>query len=122
MNLTLKNKRFLIIWICVNAFALFVNVAKIEGDITSDKPLGNQGVHIITHYHLLTTIDNIFSNDKFWPFTTFYKGDSEDGLLLLRNSGTTGDKLLFYGIFNSYNFPAFLFYSLLGIAIVYIPK
>ena len=33
MKLTLRQKRFLIVWVCINTFAIFVNLAKVDGII-----------------------------------------------------------------------------------------
>ncbi len=35
-NISLKQRRFLIVWICINAFALFVNIAQFKGQIQEE--------------------------------------------------------------------------------------
>ncbi len=36
-SISLKQRRFLIVWICINAFALFVNVAHIKGVLQKER-------------------------------------------------------------------------------------
>lgn len=93
----------MILWITLNSFALFVNLADIEGRISDN---GNTTVNLFTA-----------TNEKsdFWPFTTYYKK-----YLGFGNSST--DSYYFQGIFNSYDLPEYIFYVVLGISIVYIPK
>jgi hypothetical protein len=60
MKLTLNQRRFLIVWILFHSFALFVNLADIEGEVeTSDN----------TTYFFTKGISN---NNDFWPFTSYY--------------------------------------------------
>jgi hypothetical protein len=100
LKLSTVEKRFLIIWILLHSFALFVNLAEVSGKIDRDN-------------FLFTNTDPLYSKNGFWPFvnfegTNYYPAD--------------GNVLYFNGLFYSYGLSAFIFYILLGIGIVYIPK
>lgn len=104
IRITQKERRFLIIWIGVCAFAWFVNYAQIRGYV------GNQ-VYLFTIG---------WDSTDFWPFTNF-----THNLELDNNIGPgfrLNDTGAFYGIFKSFNSPEFIVYSLLGVAIIFVPK
>ncbi len=100
MKLTLNQKRFLVYWMLFHSFALFVNVAGIYGTI-----------HIDNH----TTI-SIFTdppttgNQGFWPFVSY----SMSNFVYYRSS--------FHGIFYNYRFSEYIFYIVLGLVIIFVPK
>lgn len=122
-KITLNQKRFLIIWICVHSFALFVNLVGLEG---GSEYRGSEQNGL---FHTFTTKD--YQKEDFWPFTTFletheyYTTNYDDprntiGITFrTRNEAKQPD---FNGIFNSYNLPEYIFYVLLGLGIVFIPK
>ncbi len=122
MKLSLKDRRFLIVWISVNAFALFVNIAHIKGEL--QKKSGYWDYNNIPQWNLFTEgngIDedySIFHPATFWPFTTdftTYNIRSSNGNLYDERKG-------FAGIFNEYSYLEFIVYCLLGIAVVIVPK
>ncbi|QNR85077.1 hypothetical protein H9N25_00780 [Pedobacter riviphilus] len=119
-SVTLNQKRFLIVWICIHSFALFVNVASIYGTI-------NEGTQTLGYSNLFTI--NSYEDD-FWPFTKFTETESyidyspnifdEIGK---PKRGIWRDKTpSFNGIFTGYNLPEYIFYIILGLGIIFIPK
>ncbi len=121
MKITLKQKRFLIIWILIHSFALFVNLENIRGKIPSEATISYDNYHTKfyndSYVYLFTTGTYAFGDD-FWPFTTFYSAVSErphysDGVV---------NTVYFNGIFNAYKWPAYFFYLFLGFAVIYLPK
>jgi len=125
MDITINQKRFLIVWILIHSFALFVNLAHIKGEYYNKVyQLGGENREI---KYLFT---NSINQDQFWPFTdyttnTFKKDtvgitptDNDFNIISLRTTSTE----YFNGVFNSYNFPEFIFYILIGFAIVFVPK
>jgi hypothetical protein len=112
MKLTLSQKRFLIVWICLHSFALFVNVAKIKGTIQESSSFFTLNGH---YEYVFTDGEN---NDNFWPFTKFYekvyKSETE------KVTATTD--IYFHGIFNSYGLVEYISYIIFGLALIYIPK
>lgn len=75
----------------------------------------NPQIHIEDITYLFTD-GNTFNSSDFWPFTA-YLITKEDGV-----SGYYTKTTCFGGIFNSYGFPEYIAYMLLGLAIVFIPK
>jgi len=110
--ISLKEKRFLIIWLGVCVLAFFLNLADIRGHIKFDE----------FKYHSLfsSSYDRNDSShkydDDFYPFTKFIE----------ENHYQTDSNFVSYksfnGIFNSFNLPEFIFYSILGLSIIFIPK
>lgn len=101
MTLTLNQKRFLILWILFHSFALFVNLAGVNG-FTS-----------INDHEYVCFFTNTLPGQYpigFWPFVTF----SPNTIYY--------DRIVFNGIFYSYEFPEYIFYMCLGLGIVFIPK
>lgn len=122
MKLTVFQKRFLIVWILIHSFALFVNVADIEGRIR------NEGFSPILNIFTTPLAD---TQNDFWPITTFVK----NGKIILPGWNDPSYPLRqkfyvdygksafnFYGIFNSYGLTEYIFYIILGIAFVLVPK
>ncbi len=119
---TLAQKRFLIIWICIHSFALFVNLANINGETVEGDYNGG-------YTHLFTTRGY---EDDFYPFTTFiYKQkyfveNSNDPRNYYGASMTFGEwkekEPSFNGFFTGYNLPEYIFYILLGLGIIFLPK
>ena len=112
MNLDTKQKRFLIIWIIFHSFALFVNLAKIQGTIKEESSLFTPEAK---YEYLFTSLTDW---DKFWPITTYYEKVHK------YPTPTTSayDVIYFNGIFNSYDYREYIFYILIGIGIVFVPK
>lgn len=128
MKVTLKERRFLIVWTCINIFALIVNITPIRGKIRNAEE-SNTLIHdrvVLDSYkpgfYIWTSgEDKIF----FWPFTKFFdkeisrvpSGNENYGFL------TSKSRLKnFQGIFNGYDFSEFIIYSILGFAIIFVPK
>jgi hypothetical protein len=111
MSITLKEKRFLIIWCCVHLFALLVNFANIKGTIKAPVNNAFYGQYDLNATYLFTDGNN---GKGFWPFVTY----SGDGFNPYVNNGKPFH--IFYGIFNNYDFSEFIIYLCLGI--VFIPK
>ncbi|MEQ7800177.1 hypothetical protein ABDJ41_10215 [Pedobacter sp. ASV1-7] len=105
-SVTKNQKRFLIIWCLIHSFALFVNLANIEGAVDFSKT-----EHYYEPSYFLSRENK---PEQFWPFVTFY--DKTFSNFTGKWEGT------FYGIFTAYGFEEFVFYILLGFAIIFIPK
>jgi len=108
MKLTVNQKRFLIVWVLFHSLALFVNLAHIDGKIQD----GNSSNDNTTIY----LFNGIGGQDSdFWPFTSYHSSYNETNL---------DNRIDYYygGLFNSYGFPEYIFYLLLGMSIVFIPK
>jgi hypothetical protein len=115
---TLREKRFLIIWLGICLFALFLNLADIQGKIES-----KDGKYQYLFFFSSEMYGHLYDND-FYPFTDFvversvlYPSEKLRDYYIGK-----GTYLRFNGIFNSFNLPEFIFYSLLGLGIVFIPK
>lgn len=69
-------QRFIVIWWAIHAFALFVNLFKFEGDISSKHD--SDGRKDYTSFRLFTKERGQYSFDpkpseNFWPFVKFYQ-------------------------------------------------
>jgi hypothetical protein len=106
-SLSLNQRRFLIVWILFNSFALYVNLADVEGAVD----LNPSSSHSYRPLYCLTRAHNV---DSFWPFSSFYRTDYDS----LTNTNVS----TFLGIFNSYGLKEYIFYMALGFAIVFVPK
>ncbi|WP_395051003.1 hypothetical protein [Flavobacterium sp.] len=116
--ITLKEKRFLIIWLGICGFACFMNAAKVGGKID----FGNGRYQYLFFYNPRLTGDTY--NEDFYPFTEFIVDNSarypsENFSQYFIDDGTY---IRFNGIFNSFDLPEFIFYSILGLCIVFTPK
>ncbi len=114
-QLTLGQKRFLIVWIVFHSFALFVNVANINWS-TEDNYTHNK------YYWLTSRLSE--DNASFWPFVTYITksiGTPDEVYNGITFKGAP-DWTLFNGIFYCYNFISYIFYIILGFGIVYVPK
>lgn len=121
MKPTLNQKRFLIVWILFNLFALFVNLAGLnlkvyeDGSNTEDR-----------HYVYLGTTGD---SDGFWPFTSYYKkslGMSSNTVKYPDGNALTfqgvPDAYYYGGLFNSYGIVQFIVYVCLSLILVFVPK
>lgn len=112
----LKSKLNLIIWfLVINAFALFVNIFEIKGNIREKDSSYNSYSENID---LFTQGFNDDSKSKFWPFVDYTQGwvrwdDSQ------YNPGPRKNSTRFYGIFNQYDYSEFLAYCLILLLILY---
>ncbi|MBL7718317.1 MAG: hypothetical protein JNL72_05720 [Flavipsychrobacter sp.] len=109
MNISLKQKRYLIVWSLFNVFALSVNIIPIKGLIK-----GNENMIPSDLTYVFT---NGYSKVKgFWPFVNFNNDFSnpywENGYHFHH----------FRGIFAGYDFAEFAVYILIGFAVVFLPK
>jgi hypothetical protein len=140
MKLTVGNRRFLTVWICINAFALFVNIAQLEGRIDkghnayqiADEKENDQRKGYYAEFSYTNDIICIFmdKNTKlqtdgitFYPFTSKFIKINYG----YRNKYDHTHSYSFYesgflGIFNGYDYLEFIVYTVLGFSIVYIPK
>ena len=131
MNLSTNSKRFLIVWVIFHSFALFVNIAHIEGyySMKINPPNDYEG---FTYTYILTHNDTLNKN-SFWPLTKYETGES--WVDTIYNYQSVNNDLVktpirfqicnnhyFNGVFNSYGFTEYIFYTLVGIGIVYLPK
>jgi len=121
-SVTLNQKRFLIVWICIHSFALFVNLTGLYGTT-------REGTETLGYANIFTT--NGYKND-FWPITTFFyreryyvpnPSDPRNQHGYSVTFGTWKEKEpSFNGLFTGYDSTEYLFYILLGIGFVFIPK
>lgn len=122
MKITQSQKRFLIVWFCINLFALIVNIVPIEGKLTSNDSLNS--VYWFTREG---------DSKKFWPFTNYVdnwtrpKGNnyglfSDAGDFSVINKSDLEHVSRFNGFFHSYDISEFMVYTILGIAIIFVPK
>lgn len=118
-SITINQKRFLIAWTIFHSFALFVNLFKIDGSLkmTLYSPI----------FNVFTTTYQTGAYDDFWPFVPY----TSNGIVLLTEKSNDDpwiwkdlaqDSFNFFGVFNSYNFPEYIFYMLLGFGFIYLPK
>ncbi len=107
MKITLKQRRFLIIWCIFHSFAYISNLIPITFDIHSND--------------IFTNGDDFNPNYGVWPFVEYFRFCKSCGDW---NSAHTmrDDVNVFRGIFFNYNFMIFIIYLIVGISIVYIPK
>ena len=127
-KISLKERRFLIIWFCINAFALFVNIANLEGRI--DK--GSMDLFYTTKYeqhmrsNVICILTDRYSSKRnvgltFYPFNNNFSKisysykDDENKEVYVTESG-------FLGIFNGYGYFDFCVYILIGFVLVFLPK
>ena len=132
-SITLNQRRFLIVWICINVFALFVNATHLEGLIHHghfNNDLDFRDLHkIILRDKFCLFMDsnediNRERNEfKLFPFTSHFTS------VLTNESWDKPTFSMYYtydegflGIFNGYSYFSFAFYFVLGFAIVFIPK
>lgn len=131
--MSLKSRRFLIVWCCVNSFALLVNLAHIKGQIINsenknDRNVENVVVNLFTDGGGIDEDYSFFHPATFYPFTSeFYSNSergvsSETGSWVSYSSITWYKNIRFYGVFNGYSYLEFIVYIILGFAIVFIPK
>lgn len=107
LKLTTNEKRFLVIWIIVHSFALFVNLADIEGAIDfNNRDYTYTPTYFFTHYNS--------NRSDFWPFTKF--------ITTSRCADCVSSETIFEGVFNSYGTAEYLFYMVIGLAIIFVPK
>src|SRR4051812_42783264 len=126
MKITLRERRFLIIWIILHCTALFVNVTKTEGNLRNK--IASPIVNIFT--------TNYCTSEGFWPFVAFMEygacinvppvePNSEgiyDPSSLVWADHLAVKSWNFFGIFYSYNTKTFLVYIILGIGAIFLPK
>lgn len=124
IKISLKQRRFLIVWIALNSIALFVNVAHLEGRIKNGMVHFTNGQKDYDYKTICLFQDNnkdIVKTATFYPFTTnftriIFREDWIDGKQYWM--GEEG----FLGIFNGYSYFEFFIYLLLGIAVIFLPK
>ncbi len=101
MSLTEKQKKIILIYYCINILALLSNLLYLNFNFTFGTDL---------RFYLFTNTFNesAFAECRyhFWPFIEFY-----------HENGFYGNVwAIWYGIFNSYDFSEFLFYSIIPFA------
>jgi hypothetical protein len=114
MKISLNERKFLIILSLINMFALFVNLAKVNGKFTTAS-----GYDKNEHQYLWTSGSN---KDDFWPFISFVEEESSTTYDHNSDIFGTNHYYQFQGIFNSYGIEEFIGYSLLGLLIIVVPK
>lgn len=117
---TINQKRFLIIWICLHSFALFVNVFNIRGRLSTSNFISSSTAD---NYLFTSSSSSSYKND-FWPITNFTEEQRYyiEPAYLSFQKGTWAYKTAFKGIFQDYDYSEFIFYILLGLAVIYLPK
>ncbi|WP_276345636.1 hypothetical protein [Daejeonella sp. JGW-45] len=113
MKITIAQRRFLILWVLFHSFALFVNVFKISGTIVNESY--DAGTYWKSKYVQLFTTG---PDEDFWPITEY----SSYRKYIPYYRDTPEEVYNFNGIFNSYDFTEYIFYFLIGLGIVFIPK
>ncbi len=98
-SISLKQRRFLIVWCIFHLFALTVNLIPICGSISDVE--SNYGSY---HRHIFTNGYYREDDGAFWPFVKFSEYYS------------------YNGIFHNYSIYAFIVYIAIGFAIVFLPK
>jgi hypothetical protein len=98
-RISLKQRRFLILWCIFHLIALTVNFIPICGSIadTRDSYGNNHHSYIFTNGYYRQ------DDGTFWPFVKF------------------SDDFNYYGIFYNYSIYAFIVYMTIGFAIVFLP-
>jgi len=120
MNFKLKSsqKRFLIIYVLINAFALMTNLFSLDWSIyIPEYPIESPGYGInsrVDNYYIFT--EGLRNSN--WPFVDFYTNSWEDG--------TQRADLFIYtkfaGIFYDYGFKSFLLMIIIGLSVIYVPR
>jgi len=108
--LTTNQKRFLIVWVIFHFLALFVNIADVRGLTNPSLPENGK-----TGYQICLFTQ--YGHDGFWPFVQFYKENYEQ-----LYATSYGKIVYFNGLFYSYDLSAFVFYMLVGLGVVFIPR
>lgn len=120
MNFKLKpsQKKFLIIYLLINAFALLTNLFDIDTSIyVSEYPIEPMGYGIdsrIDDYYIFT--EGLRNSN--WPFVDFYRNSLENGTQYPNQPIFT----TFSGIFYDYGFKSFFLMTVIGLLIVYLPR
>ena len=132
ISLSLKTRRFIIVWIIIQVFALVVNYAgldwKFEFESRSPGTHGRETDWTVFLIYPLTRCEGnqknaesqySFDNNRsqFWPFVTFYKESEMDYAAY-----TYSINKKFNGLFYKYDFVEFLIYCLLPFAIIIIRR
>lgn len=115
--LTIKNRRFLIVWFLVSGFALLCNIANLRGQI-KDQKLNSKGKYDM-YINILSSYGS--TENSFWPFTNTF---IEKYQYVSADDTTVPDNWVkgFEGIFNGFNYLEFIVYGIVALAIVYVPK
>lgn len=111
-------QRFIITWLAIHAFALFVNLFKIEGDISSKHD--SDGRKDYTSFRLFTKDRGQYSFDpkpseSFWPFVKYYQSKVSYNPYMQRKE----DFSSFNGIFYQYDISEFIAYNLILLLVFY---
>lgn len=120
MNFKLKpsQKRFLIIYLLINAFALMTNLFSLDWSIyIPEYPIESLGNGIdsrIDNYYIFTE----GLRDSNWPFVNFYTNTWEDNYQREDQPIYTE----FSGIFYDYGLKSFLLMTIIGLSILYLPR
>jgi hypothetical protein len=101
MKLSVREKRFLIVWLGICFFAFFVNFAGVYVEFDTNQKIFTSG----------------WDDNQFWPFVTF-----NHNMEVAARYGVPELGKGFGGIFKSFNLPEFITYSLVGVGIVLVPK
>lgn len=121
MKITLSQKRFLIIWCCFHITGILTNKLRIEGAIRNKywSPVFN-----------VFTTPQQNHDGQLWPFVTFggwgnyifLQRSSPDDAYFYKYFDRNEKWNNFFGIFNGYDWNAFVLWMIVGFAIVFIPK
>jgi hypothetical protein len=125
-KLTIRQRRFLIIWVAFHTFAYLVNVFDINGKITIDAETRYNSKSLERHtYYDINLLRSMNNSGDFWPITKFYEKAYSEPSFTTREFIPVDDLDVynhFYGIFASYDVSEYICYMLLGFAIIFIPK
>ena len=124
-KITKRERRFLIIWMGVCLFAFLSTIAPIRGTIIDDN--FQYGTQTNPGIWLFSSGSPSRAAKQFWPFTSDFIYEHnitpiENGVLMGHVRGYLGKTHGFWGIFNGFDYLELLVYSLLGLAIIFIPK
>lgn len=127
-SISLKQRRFLIIWCCFHLFAIAANKIPIIWKFDSDGPEFTINSENYAPMHYKTSCSNFILTDGrdydtdngFYPFVKFFRNSSCG--LPGREDLIGNGKMVFMGLFFNYNTGAFILYICLGFAIVFVPK
>jgi hypothetical protein len=112
----IAKRNFIIILMCINSFALIVNVLEIKGSFKDGRC-----PKYMSHCLLTDGVGYYGENQyrqNFWPFVTFF--ESSDNYFYCDGGWESWHRKSFRGIFRYYDYSEFFLYSILILLGLYI--